>query len=425
MLWPVVPALPGAGLRKETEQMETIRVFATDYPWIDTAFWLAALTVAAVVVNFVVPVALVKLLHRVIGRVQFLQGPEVVRSGVIARLANAAPAIVVYAGIVAVPGLPAALSTVVRNVANAVIILCMAMAIAAALDLFHTIWRRREGDTGRSIKGYVQVTTIIVYIVAALLMLAAVIDRSPLILLSGLGALTAVLILVFQDTLLSLVAAVQISSTDMLKVGDWIEMPAQNANGDVLEIALHTVKVQNFDKTITTVPIRSLVTQPFKNYRAMRETGGRRIKRSLHIDQSTIRYLTEDELQHLAKMKPLKSYIERKSRELAEWNAQLGPAEAGLNRRRLTNIGTFRAYVESYLKAHPNLRLDLTMIVRQLEPGPEGLPIEVYAFTNTVVWVDYEAIQSDIFDHLYGVLPEFGLSVFQTPAGRDLARLPL
>ncbi|MFC0278303.1 mechanosensitive ion channel family protein [Falsigemmobacter intermedius] len=403
--------------------METIRLIATDYPWIGTAFWLTLLTAAALAVNFVVPVALVKLLHRVIERVHFLQGPEVVRSGVIARLANAAPAIVIYAGIVMVPGLPAALATVVRNVANAVIILCMAMAIAAALDLFHTIWRRREGETGRSIKGYVQVATIIIYIIAALLMIAAVIDRSPLILLSGLGALTAVLILVFQDTLLSLVAAVQISSTDMLKVGDWIEVPAQDANGDVLEIALHTVKVQNFDKTITTVPIRSLVTQPFKNYRAMRETGGRRIKRSVHIDQSTIRYLTDEELHHLAQMKPLKDYIERKSRELAEWNAQLAPAEAGVNRRRLTNIGTFRAYVESYLRAHPRLRLDLTMIVRQLEPGPEGLPIEVYAFTNTTVWADYEAIQSDIFDHLYGVLPEFGLSVFQNPSGRDLSVL--
>lgn len=403
--------------------METIRLIATDYPWIGTAFWLTLLTAAALAVNFVVPVALVKLLHRVIERVHFLQGPEVVRSGVIARLANAAPAIVIYAGIVMVPGLPTALATVVRNVANAVIILCMAMAIAAALDLFHTIWRRREGETGRSIKGYVQVATIIIYIIAALLMIAAVIDRSPLILLSGLGALTAVLILVFQDTLLSLVAAVQISSTDMLKVGDWIEVPAQDANGDVLEIALHTVKVQNFDKTITTVPIRSLVTQPFKNYRAMRETGGRRIKRSVHIDQSTIRYLTDEELHHLAQMKPLKDYIERKSRELAEWNAQLAPAEAGVNRRRLTNIGTFRAYVESYLRAHPRLRLDLTMIVRQLEPGPEGLPIEVYAFTNTTVWADYEAIQSDIFDHLYGVLPEFGLSVFQNPSGRDLSVL--
>src|SRR5690606_4508819 len=210
-------------------------------------------------------------------------------------------ALVISAGIMAVPGLPHAAATVVRNAANAFNILVVAMAIAAALGLFHTIWKRRAGSSGRSIKGYVQVATIVVYGIAIILMIAAIIDRSPLILLSGLGALTAVLILVFQDTLLSLVASVQISSTDMVKVGDWIEMPAQNADGDVIEIALHTVKVQNWDKTITTVPIRNLVTQPFKNWRGMQEAGGRRIKRALHIDQNTIRHLSDEELARLGR----------------------------------------------------------------------------------------------------------------------------
>lgn len=404
--------------------MESIRAIAADHPWIVTVFWLGALVLAAVFVNFVVKVALVRILHRLIAGVQFLQGPEVVRSGIIARLANAAPALVISTGIMAVPGLPHAAATVIRNAANAFNILVVAMAIAAALGLFHTIWKRRAGSSGRSIKGYVQVATIVVYGIAIILMIAAIIDRSPLILLSGLGALTAVLILVFQDTLLSLVASVQISSTDMVKVGDWIEMPAQNADGDVIEIALHTVKVQNWDKTITTVPIRNLVTQPFKNWRGMQESGGRRIKRALHIDQNTIRHLSEEELARLGRMKPLSAYIERKTRELADWNAMLGPGEEAANRRRLTNIGTFRAYVESYLKAHPLLRQDMTMIVRQLPPEPEGLPIEVYCFTDTVAWVAYEGIQSDIFDHLYGILPEFGLAVFQSPSGRDFMRLP-
>ena len=404
--------------------MESIRAIAAGHPWIVTVFWLGALVLAAVFVNFVVKVALVKILHRLIAGVQFLQGPEVVRSGIIARLANAAPALVISTGIMAVPGLPHAAATVVRNAANAFNILVVAMAIAAALGLFHTIWKRRAGSSGRSIKGYVQVATIVVYGIAIILMIAAIIDRSPLILLSGLGALTAVLILVFQDTLLSLVASVQISSTDMVKVGDWIEMPAQNADGDVIEIALHTVKVQNWDKTITTVPIRNLVTQPFKNWRGMQEAGGRRIKRALHIDQNTIRHLSEEELARLGRMKPLRAYIERKTRELADWNAMLGPGEEAADRRRLTNIGTFRAYVESYLKAHPLLRQDMTMIVRQLPPEPEGLPIEIYCFTNTVAWVAYEGIQSDIFDHLYGILPEFGLAVFQSPSGRDFMRFP-
>ncbi|NGM47860.1 mechanosensitive ion channel family protein [Rhodobacter sp. SGA-6-6] len=404
--------------------MESIRAIAAGHPWIVTVFWLGALVLAAVFVNFVVKVALVKILHRLIAGVQFLQGPEVVRSGIIARLANAAPALVISTGIMAVPGLPHAAATVVRNAANAFNILVVAMAIAAALGLFHTIWKRRAGSSGRSIKGYVQVATIVVYGIAIILMVAAIIDRSPLILLSGLGALTAVLILVFQDTLLSLVASVQISSTDMVKVGDWIEMPAQNADGDVIEIALHTVKVQNWDKTITTVPIRNLVTQPFKNWRGMQEAGGRRIKRALHIDQNTIRHLSEEELARLGRMKPLRAYIERKTRELADWNAMLGPGEEAADRRRLTNIGTFRAYVESYLKAHPLLRQDMTMIVRQLPPEPEGLPIEIYCFTNTVAWVAYEGIQSDIFDHLYGILPEFGLAVFQSPSGQDFMRFP-
>lgn len=398
-----------------------IREIFENYPWIETLLWLGALVFCATFVNFVLKVALVKLLNKLISRVRLLQGPDVVEAGLIARLANAAPALVISSGIMAVPGLPLAAAIVIRNVANAFIILAVAMAIVAALGLFETIWRRNAGPTGRSIKGYVQVGQIIVYGLAAIMMIAAVIDRSPLILLSGLGALTAVLILVFQDTLLSLVASVQISTTDMLKVGDWIEMPAQNADGDVIEIALHTVKVQNWDKTITTVPIRKLVTDPFKNWRGMQEAGGRRIKRSLLLDQSTIRYLNDAELARLSRLKPLRGYIERKTAELSDWNAMLG-AEETANQRRLTNVGTFRAYVDAYLKAHSMLRQDMTMIVRQLPPQPEGLPIEIYTFTNTVAWVAFEAIQSDIFDHLYGVLPEFGLEVFQAPAGRDMVR---
>lgn len=402
--------------------MELINEVVENYPWLETVFWLSVLLIGAAFVNFVLKVALVRLLNKLVSGLRLLKGPDVVEAGIIARLAHAAPALVISTGIMAVPGLPMAVAVVLRNVANAVIILAVAMALAAALGLFEKIWRRSAGPTGRSVKGYVQVGQIVVYGLGAILMIAAIIDRSPLILLSGLGALTAVLILVFQDTLLSLVASVQISSTDMLKVGDWIEMPAQNADGDVIEIALHTVKVQNWDKTITTVPIRKLVTDPFKNWRGMQESGGRRIKRSILIDQSTIRYLTEEELTRLRQLKPLRAYIERKTAELTDWNALLG-SEEGANRRRLTNVGTFRAYVDAYLKAHPMLRQDMTMIVRQMPPQPEGLPIEIYTFTNTIAWVAYEGIQSDIFDHLYGVLPEFGLAVFQAPTGRDMARI--
>ncbi|MFA5539860.1 MAG: mechanosensitive ion channel family protein [Gemmobacter sp.] len=404
--------------------MEFYRELVTDHPWIATLLGLLALALVAGFVNFVVKVVLVRLLNRIIGGIAALQGPEVVRSGVIARLANAFPAMVISSGIMLVPGLPEAVALVVRNVATAVIILVIAMAISAALNLFDTIWHRRPTMAGRSAKGYIQIVKIAVFGIAAILMIAAIIDRSPLILLSGLGALTAVLILVFQDTLLSLVASVQISSTDIVKVGDWIEMPALNADGDVIEIALHTVKVQNWDRTVTTIPTRRLVSDPVKNWRGMFESGGRRIKRSLYLDQTSIRFLTEEERDRLARFAPLERYMEEKAQELQAWNAELGPrAEVAANRRQMTNIGTFRAYVNNYLRNHPGVHQGMILMVRQLAPTPDGLPLELYCFTSTTAWVGYEGTQADIFDHLYAVLPEFGLRVFQNPSGGDFAVL--
>ncbi|QLH16487.1 mechanosensitive ion channel [Paracoccus pantotrophus] len=236
----------------------------------------------------------------------------------------------------------------------------------------------------------------------------------------GQATMAAVLILVFQDTLLSLVAGIQISSTDMVRVGDWIEMPALNADGDVIELALHTVRVQNWDKTITTIPIRKLVTESFKNWRGMQEAGGRRIKRSIYLDQTSIRFLTPEEIEKLGRFRLLENYLQRKQEELKEWNGKLGDkGSVTANTRRITNIGTFRAYVEAYVRAHPQIHQNMTILVRQLQPGPEGLPLEIYCFTKTIAWNDYEAIQSDIFDHLFALLPEFGLSVFQNPSGAD------
>jgi len=206
----------------------------------------------------------------------------------------------------------------------------------------------------------------------------------------------------------------------MVRVGDWIEMPGQNADGDVIEIALHTVKVQNFDKTVTTVPIRKLVTEPFKNWRAMQESGGRRIKRAILIDQNSIRFLTAEDHERLGALAPLETYLKNKRTELAAWNDGLGErAKVPANTRRTTNIGTFRAYVENYVRGHPGIHQGMTIMVRQLPPGPDGLPLEIYCFTNTIAWAAYEGIQADIFDHLYAILPEFDLNVFQNPGGAD------
>ena len=399
---------------------------AETHPLIVTGLAIVALAVAALFANYVVKALLLRGMHRLLEFTSFGRDPELRRHGVIERLANIMPALVISRGIALVPGLPLPVVVVVQNVAHAFMILTGAMAIAAALNTVDTIYHRRPGARLQPIKGYLQVLTIAVYVVAAVLMLGVLIDRSPLVLLSGVGAMAAVLILVFQDTLLGLVAGIQISSTDTVRVGDWIEMPGQHANGDVMEIALHTVKVQNFDKTITTVPIRKLVTEPVKNWRGMQESGGRRIMRALYLDQTSIRFLTPADLEKLAAFGHLEAYLAKKRAELNEWNSRLGErANVPANTRRSTNIGTFRAYVEAYVRGHPGVDPEKTLLVRQLSPGPEGLPLEIYCFTNTVVWADYEGIQSDIFDHLYAILPEFDLRVFQNPSGRDLQVLAL
>jgi len=230
---------------------------------------------------------------------------------------------------------------------------------------------------------------------------------------------------VFKDTILSLVASIQLTSNDMLRVGDWIEMPSMGADGDVVDIALHTIKVQNFDKTITTIPTHNLISDAFRNWRGMSESGGRRIKRALMLDQNSVRFLTEDEVASMKRFRLLDGYIARKQEEIAAWNAhELSSDSDAINARRITNIGTFRAYVIAYLKSHPKIASDgFTLLVRQLEPGPQGLPLEIYCFTDTVKWGEYEAIQADIFDHMLAILPEFGLRIFQEPSGLDLTGL--
>ena len=267
----------------------------------------------------------------------------------------------------------------------------------------------------KPIKGYIQIIKIIIASFIAIIIFAIITGQSVAYYISGLGALTAVLLLVFQDTILSFVASVQIGQNDIIKIGDWIEVPEFGADGDVVDIALHTVKVQNWDKTITTIPTSKIVNTSVKNWRAMSEYGGRRIKRSILIDISSIKFLTAEETVELQKLSPIKSYISEKNEELEEFNKLNSESSNQLETRRLTNIGTFRAYVENYLKQSQNLNTDtMTFLVRQLPSSPEGVPIEIYTFTNTTEWVAYEKIQSDIFDHLFAILPKFGLRVFQS-----------
>ena len=391
-------------------------------PYGDTLAGLLALVVVALLANWLTHRVLLRVVRRLVRASPMSWDDALMARGVLTRLAHVVPALVLSAGIGLVPDLPPAVVAVVRNVANAYMVLTVALSLG---NLFNAIGDLYARDVARAqarpIKGYLQVAKLLVFLLAGVLVVATLIDRSPLILLSGLGAMTAVLLLVFKDTILSLVASVQLSGNDMLRVGDWIEMPALGADGDVIDIALNTVKVQNWDKTITTIPTYRLISESFRNWRGMSEAGGRRIKRALLIDQASVRFLDKDERDALRRVALIDEYLDAKRAELEAWNARL--EEAGkdpVNARRVTNLGTFRAYALAYLRAHEGIRDDMTLLVRQLDPGPTGLPLEIYCFTATTAWDEYEGIQSDIFDHLLAILPQFGLKVFQSRSDAPL-----
>lgn len=298
------------------------------------------------------------------------------------------------------------------------------LAIFAFLDIVLSWCFHKQIAIQLPLKGIVQSLKIIAAIVTTIFIVSVLIGQSPVILISGLGAMTAVLMLIFKDPILGLVAGVQLSANNMLNLGDWLEMPKFNADGEVIEIALTTVKVRNWDNTVTTIPTYALISDSFKNWRAMSESGGRRIKRAIHIDLNSVRFISETHMQRLTKSRLLSQYILEKSREVEAYNAARSEdLSSALNGRRLTNIGTFRAYLEVYLRNHPHIHRNMTLLVRQLAPTATGVPIEIYAFTNTVVWAEYERIQSDLFDHIFAVVGEFELRVFQEPSGYDMAGL--
>ncbi|MEZ5655178.1 MAG: mechanosensitive ion channel [Sphingobium sp.] len=388
--------------------------------WAQSLIGLILLALAAMAANFIIKKVILR------AAAPLLDTRSQTADKAAARLANVVPALIISHGIAFIPNLPAGVLIVVQNVAHASIIVSVAFALSGALNYVNEVYQRRPEAQTRPIKGYIQVLKIVIFAGAAILVIAALMDESPLLLLSGLGAMAAVLMLVFKDTILSLVASVQLSSNDMLRVGDWIEMPQLNADGDVVDIALHTVKVQNWDKTITTIPTHRLISESYRNWRGMQESGGRRIKRSLFIDQNSIRFLNPEETGTVSRFRLLKEYLASKDDEIRRWNegALLGECDP-INARRITNIGTFRAYVIAYLKAHERITKDMTMLVRQLSPTPQGLPLEIYCFANTVAWGEYEAIQSDIFDHLLAIMPEFGLRIYQEPSGLDLQAIRL
>lgn len=301
------------------------------------------------------------------------------------------------------------------------VLLFSLLSLFSLLDTVEDLLLNSPQGKRLPVRGIFQSVKLAAFLLALIYAISLVIGKSPAILLSSLGAMTAVLLLVFKDPILGLVAGIQLSANNMLAVGDWLEMPKYGADGDVIDINLTTVKVRNWDKTITTIPTYALISDSFKNWRGMTEAGGRRIKRSINIDATSVKFLDENDLEKLRKAQLLSAYIENKIAEIKRYNQEnnVDPSSP-VNGRRMTNLGTFRAYVTAYLKANPNIHSGMIQMVRQLQPGPQGIPLEVYAFTSDTAWVVHEGVQADIFDHIFAVIPEFGLRVYQSPSGYDV-----
>ena len=339
---------------------------------------------------------------------------------VLMRAVMVIPAVVVHAAASLFPDY----QVVIERIASSIITFIVVLTVCRLLDAVNDIYNQYEVSKIKPIKGYLQVVKIFAYIIGLIVIIGIILNRSPWPLLGGLGAASALLLLVFQNSIQGLVAGIQLSANDMVRLGDWIEMPKYGADGDVIEISLTTVKVRNWDKTITTIPSYALISESFKNWRGMQESGGRRIKRAVNIDINCIRFLTEEMIERFKKIEYITEYIEQKEKEIAAHNKKhrIDPASIA-NGRRLTNIGVFRAYVEQYIKHNPNIHQGMTKLIRQLAPTEKGLPIEIYVFTSDTAWGTYEAIQADIFDHILAVIPEFDLRVYQSPSGNDLIQM--
>ncbi len=336
------------------------------------------------------------------------------------RVAMIAPALVIYGFAGMVPFVGGA----IHRLSSVIILLIILFAFGAFMTAVGNFYEESRVHAGRSIKGYVQTAQLIMYLLGIVAAIGILTGENLWTLLGSIGALTAVLLLVFRDTILSFVASLQISSGDLIRVGDWIAVSKYGADGTVIDIALHTVQVQNFDMTIVVIPTYKLLDDTFKNWRGMQQSGGRRIMRSIFIDQASVRFVDDELLERFEHITRIKDYLASKRAELERYNAERNVDESvSVNGRRMTNFGTFRAYVFEYLRNHPGINAKMTLLVRQLDPGAEGVPLQIYAFANTTVWAEYEGIQSDIFDHILAVVPQFGLRIFQYPTGFDVERL--
>ncbi|MFS0726566.1 mechanosensitive ion channel family protein [Paenibacillus sp. 1P07SE] len=384
------------------------------------AVLIAAISLLSILANYLAKKVVLRIITFYVHNNRYQWDNYMLDRKVFHKLSHIAPALIIY---FSAPMFPSYQTAIVKGVAFYLIIVAL-MVLSAFLNAINDIYVTFEISKQRPIRGYLQVVKIFIFIVGGILLISSLIGQSPLILLSGVGALSAVIMLIFKDSILGLVAGVQLTSNDMVRVGDWIEMPKYGADGDVLDISLNTVKVQNWDMTITTIPTYALISDSFKNWRGMQSSGGRRIKRSIYLDMNSIVICDPELLERLRKIQYLRDHIAMKEAEIETYHQTHAiDRTSRVNGRALTNVGLFRTYIQQYLKHHPMIHQDMLCIVRQLQPEESGLPMEIYAFTNDIRWVAYESAQADIFDHLLAIAPEFGLRVFQNPSGHDMKQL--
>ncbi|MGQ9845919.1 MAG: mechanosensitive ion channel family protein [Bacteroidales bacterium] len=364
------------------------------------------------------------IVSRIVKKTTFTWDDILLKNKVFYRFSHIVPALIIYHSTnIVLKDYPNWIAPI-RSMVFIYLIVVAMLIVSAFLKSVNEIYMSMPSSKDRPIRGFLQVINIFNYSIGSILIFSIILGKDPSYFLTGLGALAAVLLLVFKDTLLGLVAGIQLSANDMVKLGDWVVMPSKNADGIVTEITLHTVKVQNWDKTISMIPSYTMVSESFINYRGMEESKARRIKRSLFIDINSVRFLTLNEIENLKNIKLIKNYIEQKMNELHEYNKTLPfDIENPINGRWLTNIGTFRIYAFEYIKSLPFIRKDLTHMVRQLAPSENGIPLEIYAFSSIIEWEEFEKNQADIFDHLMAVIPMFNLRIYQNPTGNDFAKL--
>jgi miniconductance mechanosensitive channel len=386
--------------------------------------FLGIILILSLLADFIARHFVLRTLTRMIRHTRWRWDDALLQRNVLKRISHYAPAAVIYLlAPLALQGYNSASRFVTQLVLIYMIVLGL-LVLDAVLNAIVDVYRSQERTRYIPIRSFIQVIKLVAVFIGGIFIISIVLDKTPLYLLSGLGALTAVLMLVFKDAILGFVAGIQLTANRMVARGDWIEMAKYGADGDVLDVTLTTVKVQNWDKTITTIPTYALISDAFKNWRGMSESDGRRIKRAINIDMNTIRLCDDAMLERFGKIQLLQDYLKAKRKDIAAYNAGMSfEGDSPVNGRRLTNAGTYRAYIVAYLRQHPMINQDMTFLVRQLAPTPEGLPLEIYVFCKDKVWANYEAIQADIFDHLLAVIPEFGLRVYQQPAGSDFRSL--